>query len=216
MEHITSSATIVVMDRHALFRNGVTGLLNAAHPEWQCVDVATLDELRQCLPALSQATVLVDLHAPNLAAAGGIGRLVADHPHCLFIGLSDEDDRSEILACLCAGARGYVLRTTNETQFLRAVETVIAGGVFAPATLTASPARHDAMAAGETMRLDDLTDRQRDVLNLLVEGCATKTIARRLNLAVGTVKIHLSAIYRALGANTRLEAVTKAHRMFAM
>ena len=216
MEHITLPATIVVMDRHALFRHGVTGLLRGSHPEWRCTDAATVEELRDHLRALPQATVLVDLHAPNLAASGGIGRLVADFPNCLFMGLSDEDDRSEILACLCAGARGYVLRTTNETQFLRAVETVMAGGVFAPATLTAVPARSDAPVGGEVLSLDDLTDRQRDVLNLLVEGCATKTIARRLNLAVGTVKIHLSAVYRALGASTRLEAVSKAHRMFAI
>jgi DNA-binding NarL/FixJ family response regulator len=61
-----------------------------------------------------------------------------------------------------------------------------------------------------------LTDRQRDVFNLLAEGCATKTIARRLDLAVGTVKVHLAAIYRALGANSRLEAVAKAHRLYVI
>ena len=60
-----------------------------------------------------------------------------------------------------------------------------------------------------------MTDRQRDVFILLAEGCPTKTIARRLNLAVGTVKVHLAAIYRQLDASGRMEAVAKAHRAFA-
>jgi DNA-binding NarL/FixJ family response regulator len=60
-----------------------------------------------------------------------------------------------------------------------------------------------------------LTERQRHVFELLAEGCATKTIARRLDLAVGTVKVHLAAIYRTLGASSRLEALAKAHRAYA-
>jgi DNA-binding NarL/FixJ family response regulator len=60
-----------------------------------------------------------------------------------------------------------------------------------------------------------LTDRQRDVFRLLAEGCATKTIARRLDLAVGTVKVHLAAIYRVLGAHSRMEAMAKACGGFA-
>jgi DNA-binding NarL/FixJ family response regulator len=63
--------------------------------------------------------------------------------------------------------------------------------------------------------LSHLTERQRNVFELLAEGCATKTIARRLDLAVGTVKVHLAAIYRTLGASSRLEALAKAHRAYA-
>jgi DNA-binding NarL/FixJ family response regulator len=64
--------------------------------------------------------------------------------------------------------------------------------------------------------LATLTDRQRDVFRLLAEGCATKTIARRLDLAVGTVKVHLAAIYRVLGAHSRMEAMAKACGGFAV
>jgi DNA-binding NarL/FixJ family response regulator len=63
--------------------------------------------------------------------------------------------------------------------------------------------------------LSHLTERQRHVFELLAEGCATKIIARRLDLAVGTVKVHLAAIYRTLGASSRLEALAKAHRAYA-
>jgi DNA-binding NarL/FixJ family response regulator len=96
------------------------------------------------------------------------------------------------------------------------VETVLAGGVFAPGSLAGQPLR-EAPPAPLPAAAEDLdpviaqfTDRQRDVFLLLTEGCATKTIARRLDLAVGTVKVHLAAIYRALGAHSRLEALAKA------
>jgi DNA-binding NarL/FixJ family response regulator len=64
--------------------------------------------------------------------------------------------------------------------------------------------------------LAPLTSRQRAVFALLAEGCATKDIARRLNLAIGTVKVHLAAIYRALGARSRLEAVARARGGFTL
>ena len=83
-------------------------------------------------------------------------------------------------------------------------------------TAAAPPREREVVDVASATPLATLTDRQRDVFNLLAEGCATKTIARRLDLAVGTVKVHLAAIYRALGANTRLEAVAKAHRIYVM
>jgi DNA-binding NarL/FixJ family response regulator len=87
--------------------------------------------------------------------------------------------------------------------------------MHAPASLQMPPLNDLGRVPPETnlgVSLSQMTDRQREVFRLLQEGCPTKTIARRLDLAVGTVKIHLAGIYRALGARSRLEALAIAHR----
>lgn len=214
MEHHKITTTVVVLDRHALFRRGVVALLRDAHPEWYCSDADSLRALDPPLSTRTNVLLLVDLGHPDLLAAGGLESMIAAYPNHIVVGVSDEDDRGTVLGCLTAGARGYVLRSTNTTQFVRALETVVDGAIYAPVALTAAP--RPASEAPVVATLATLTDRQRDVFNLLAEGCATKTIARRLDLAVGTVKVHLAAIYRALGANSRLEAVAKAHRFYVV
>jgi len=121
------------------------------------------------------------------------------------------NDREAILECLAAGASGYILKSGSLDQFMRAIETILSGGVFAPAALaglqqSVTPAR-DPEAAHLALHL---TERQIEVFDLLSQGCATKTIARRLGLAVGTVKVHLAGIYRVLGAHNRVEAIARA------
>ena len=114
----------------------------------------------------------------------------------------------------------YILKSTSPDQFIRALETILTGGLFAPASLSGTPIHPPVSQYRPDLKLNPvlghLTERQRHVFELLAEGCATKTIARRLDLAVGTVKVHLAGIYRTLGASSRLEALAKAHQGYAM
>lgn len=204
---------VVIADRHALFRHGLIGLLRAARPDWHLFEAGTVEDLESQLRTHRTALVLVDPDLPRLHGTEDLRRLRALFPDRIFAVLSDCDDRSMILDWLAAGAQGYLLKSASMTQFLRAIDTMLAGGVFAPASLTgAAPPPQALRPAADAGRLRaQLTERQRDVFALLEEGCATKTIARRLNLAVGTVKVHLAAIYRVLGASSRLEALAMVH-----
>ena len=172
-----------------------------------------MDELREHIGASSPTLVLIDL---RLCGLDGLRQLRVAFPHTTFVVLSDQDDRGAILACLEAGAQGYILKSTSPDQFIRALETILTGGLFAPASLSGMPIHPPVASHQPELKmspvLSHLTERQRHVFELLAEGCATKTIARRLDLAVGTVKVHLAAIYRTLGASSRLEALVKAHR----
>lgn len=212
----------VIAGSHTLMRRALVALLREARPGWNCEDVEGIDELRDRISASSPTLVLIDL---RLCGVDGLRQLRLAFPHTTFVVLSDQDDRTAILACLEAGAQGYILKSTSPDQFIRALETILTGGLFAPASLSGMPI-HPPVAA-QTFEfkmspallhlpvLSHLTERQRHVFDLLAEGCATKTIARRLDLAVGTVKVHLAAIYRTLGASSRLEALAKAHRAHA-
>jgi DNA-binding NarL/FixJ family response regulator len=220
MEKDSTFIGALVADRLLFFRRGMTALLQESRPGWQLSDTGTFEDVLTHLHNGDIELVLVDLELPGLGGAEGVRRLRALCAEQRIVVLADDDDRGTILECLAAGAHGYVLKSATPSQLLRALDTVLSGGVFAPASLTGTPIRAQPAAPAVPTNLQPLlatlTDRQRDVFRLLAEGCATKTIARRLNLAVGTVKVHLAAIYRVLGAHSRMEAMAKASGGFAI
>lgn len=202
---------ILLADRHAMLRQGMTELLARARPGWAVSEASSVDTLRTAMEAAPAALIVLDPMLPGLSGAPSLAALRAEFPTTRVIVLGESDDRTAILDCLSAGMHGYVLRSASMEMFFQAVETVLGGGVFAPASLAALPAAGPAAAPLRPMAAtSELTDRQIAVLRLLSEGCSTKDIARRLGLAVGTVKVHLAAVYRALGARNRVEALLRA------
>jgi DNA-binding NarL/FixJ family response regulator len=219
MEKDFADIGALIADRLTFFRRGMTGLLQESRPGWRLAEAGTFDEVLAYLRDDTPELVLLDLQLPGMDGANGVRRLRMLCPGQSIVVLADSDERTTILECLAAGAQGYVLKSASPSQFLRALDTILSGGVFAPASLTGVPLTPPAAAPGLEVSMPllvTLTDRQRDVFRLLAEGCATKTIARRLDLAVGTVKVHLAAIYRVLGAHSRMEAMAKACGGFAM
>lgn len=215
MEKDFADIGVLVADRLVFFRRGMMGLLQESRPGWRLAEAGSFDDVLAHLRTHEPELILLDLHLAGLHGIEGLRQVRDLCPQARLMVLADVDERETILDCLAAGAQGYVLKSANPSQFLRALETILSGGVFAPASLTGAPLRPAAAAAPAIENnmqplLAALTDRQRDVFRLLAEGCATKTIARRLDLAVGTVKVHLAAIYRLLGAHSRMEAMSKA------
>ena len=200
----------LIADRAALFRYGLVGLLKDHRPDWSCAEASMLDEVLAYLRVEAVDLVLLDLQLTGLPGAANLRRLREQFPDQKIVVLAEGDDRATILECLAAGANGYILKSSTTNLLLRAVETVLSGSVFAPAALAGTPQAAASRPAVASPLLTHLTDRQIEVFHLLSEGCATKTIARRLGLAVGTVKVHLAAIYRVLGAHNRVEAIAKA------
>lgn len=203
----------MVADRATLFRHGLVGLLRERRSDWSCAEAAGFDDVVAYLQAEPVDLLLFDLQLVGLPGANNLRQLRQLCPQSKIVVMADSDDRVTILSCLAAGANGYVLKSASTNQLLRAIDTILCDGVFAPAALTGLPHAPSPIALPDlpgSPLLSHLTDRQIEVFRLLSEGCATKTIARRLGLAVGTVKVHLAAIYRVLGAHSRVEALAKA------
>ena len=210
MEDFTE-ITALIADRATLFRYGLIGLLRDRRPGWSCAEANLLDEVMAHLRAEPVDLVLLDLQLLEEPRAANLRRLRETFPQQKIVVLAESDERATILDCLGAGANGYILKSTTTSQLLRAIEIILSGGVFAPAALAGAQVSVPvARGVDASPLMAHLTDRQIEVFALLSEGCATKTIARRLNLAVGTVKVHLAAIYRVLGAHNRVEAIAKA------
>ncbi len=133
-----------------------------------------------------------------------------DFPMLLMAVLSGNAERQVITDALSAGVNGYILKASPPEELLYAIATIRGGHVYmTDALLTASdPAPPPRLSdPGPAMEVPNLTPRQQEVTTWLMKGHSNKQIARSLNIGEGTVKIHLAAIFRTLGAQNRTEAV---------
>jgi DNA-binding NarL/FixJ family response regulator len=200
---------ILIAHRFALVGQALVGLLTGRRPAQDVIQASGAADLDRQLQATQADLLLVDLGLDALGGTDGLRLLRQQHPALHIVVLAETEDPTTILACLAAGVHGYVLQSGSMPQLLRALEIVEGGGVFAPAALATG---HRA-APPPAPAPSSLTERQREVLRLLSDGRPTKAIARELGVAVGTVKVHLAAIYRALGATNRVEALVNAGRL---
>jgi DNA-binding NarL/FixJ family response regulator len=140
-------------------------------------------------------------------------------PATRFVIVSTSDTRADILATLAAGFHGFISKHQSDTAILAAVTSILAGRIYVPASF-AKMGDGDALSSqfhGEALpalstEVDvlKLTKRQREVLTLLARGLSNKEIARALDIAEATTKIHMAALLRGLGARNRTEAAFKA------
>lgn len=148
----------------------------------------------------------LDLALPGVSGTDTIRDLRVRFPGMRLVAFSTCSDRNEILSTLAAGAHGFIPKNADRAELRRALRIVKSGGVFVPPTLAeAGPVcNYDATCAHASATL---TERQRQVVELLSEGCANKVIARELGISPSTVKVHVHAAFRALGVHSRIGAV---------
>jgi DNA-binding NarL/FixJ family response regulator len=211
----------LVADDQFLVRQGVISLLDDRFPNWSFLHSCHLAQLTGLLEATSDGAgidlVITDLDLPGLHGSAGIRSLREAYPALRIALLTQTDDWNTIQNCLAAGAHGYLLKADAAEQLVRAIQTVVSGGVYLPPRLSDRvPPSSGCSVASPTSVMTGLTARQRDVLTLLVDGQSTKDIAKSLNLGIGTVKIHLGGIYRTLAVRNRAEAVARFHTAFSV
>ena len=195
----------LLVDDHALFREGLALLMRHAFDGIECLQAASIAEalaLGAQHPDL--ALILLDLGLPDTAGLMGLQRLRQALPGPALIVLSADDAAQTVLDSIDAGAQGFIPKTAQPGLMREALAHVLAGGIYLPAPLGAKPTLTDDDAAL------GLSDRQLDVLRLLIQGRSNKLIGRELDLSESTVKTHLAAVFRKLGVNSRTQAVVKA------
>jgi DNA-binding NarL/FixJ family response regulator len=202
----------LVVDDHALIREALRGVLRSLHDDASVLEAA---DARGALQTLGENPdtdlVLLDLHLPDQDGLQVLATVVEQHPTVAVVMLSGDVDQATIRRALDLGAQGFIPKTETSSVLSRALALVLAGGVYVPtAALRGAPAAaavapsDPASAAAPFL---GLTGRQLEVLALLMEGKNNKLICRALDLAEPTVKNHISAILKALGVNSRTEAV---------
>ncbi|MDR5740958.1 MULTISPECIES: response regulator transcription factor [unclassified Caballeronia] len=218
----------LVADDHELIRQAVKSLLRGIDPDAQFDEADSWDTLAAAArPEANHDLAIVDLHMSGMAGASSLTALLKANPALPLVVLSAEESVDEMRAVLAAGALGFVPKREPANVMLKAIELVLSGGAYVPIEAlsliggsrvapprTASPSPNTSsngpaatLAPHHLHLMENLSPRQREIMRLVHHGCTNKMIARELQVAEGTVKVHLSVIFRALGVHNRSSAI---------
>lgn len=206
---------ILIADDHELFRDGLRLVLSELGPDLRIIEAAGYDETLEVANREEDLDlVLLDLVMPGMPWSEGLGALKRRLPKVPVVILSASEDRRLVLEAVRLGASGFIPKTSSSKVMLSALRLVMSGGVYLPPALI-DESGVSSRDTDPALSLDatPLTPRQREVLALLGQGKSNKEIARILNLSEGTVKLHVTAILKALNVSNRTGAVVAASRL---
>lgn len=231
---MTMPIALLVVDDHTLFRRGLVALLSQDGRFHVAGEAGDIGEALRCVERSKPDLVLLDNHLPGVLGVDGIATLKDAAPGTRILMLTVSENEDDLSAALQAGADGYLLKTVELDRLSESIVKVLDGeSVVSPEMMTklvaafrskASSTAVDEAGAGEDGRnghtpstrvLEDsaiaqLSAREREVLALIAQGDSNKVIARKLDIAETTVKIHVQHILRKLQLSSRVQAAVYA------
>jgi DNA-binding NarL/FixJ family response regulator len=217
----------LIADKDAYFRLAVAAVLTRHFGFSEILEASSLDEVLERLTDNAQTEfVLLDLSMPGAQTPTNLRSIRECFLNVRVAAISASTSRRDILEALEAGVHGYIVRSLPIDELVKALSAIFEGGVYVPPCLAdlspklislpegATETRDTQPSAEPTPSAHLLTARQRDVLDLLVQGKTNKEIAIALKLGEGTVKIHMAAIFRYFGVNNRAAAAVAGARPY--
>lgn len=203
---MSQSATVRVLlvDDHSVVRQGLAAMIDN-EPDLTVVGQAgngqeAINQYRQLQPDV----ILMDLRMPHLSGVEATSAICAEFPNARIIVLTTYDGDEDIYRGLRAGARGYLLKDAEPDALLNAIHIVHSGQQYIPAEVAAKLAQR--------INRPELTERELEVIHLMVDGLSNHDIGVALNIAESTVKFHINRILSKLGVSDRTQAVVTALR----
>ncbi len=201
---------LLVVDDHPLILEALAQYVAEAEPAWTLLKALTRDDALRVLALHADCdAMLLDLALPGTRGLAFLAELRRERPRLPIVVLSATHDRATIDGALAAGARGYLAKRADAAEVIAAVKAALRGG--RPVASASDPRARPSGSWPVGMEIG-FTQRQSDVLRLLVQGKPNKLICRDLALSEGTVKVHVSAILRALNVHTRTQAIVELAR----
>ncbi|MEA3194559.1 MAG: hypothetical protein QOD26_2892 [Betaproteobacteria bacterium] len=192
----------LLVDDHPLIHQTLSAMLRKAVGDHAIVHSAeTLEAGLDCARQNEIDLVLFDLGLPGYSGIEALKRMRERCPAAKIIVVSASDDPESIQAAFKAGAVGYIPKSSSPPTIVAALRLVCEGGTYIPPQALDIPDSHP-----------ELSERQLEVLRLILRGLSNRDIAKRLHIAENTVKHHVAVVYEALGACSRAEAITAALR----
>ncbi|WP_334190152.1 response regulator transcription factor [Noviherbaspirillum sp.] len=204
---------VLIIDDHTLIREGIAMMVKSMRPEagvWLARSAAAGVEIadREHIDF-----TFLDLQLPDESGFVTLERMKRQHEQMSVVVVSANENRSTVIRALEMGATAFVPKSSNSARIKCVVQDLLDGKVSVPdSALAPDNARGDSAHDGTAEDEWNFTDRQREVLALLVLGMSNKMIARKLDIVESTVKIHVSAILRAMKVATRTQAVLEVAR----
>lgn len=209
---------LLVVEDHALVREGLVRLLAQIEDGAKVFEAADFETALNVLEAEDEFDlVLLDLALPGIDGFAGLDILRRRYPSIPVAVVSAFDDTVTITRVMNLGASGFIPKAFSGEMLLSAVREVLAGNIFRPSGQGFSPSGGSQPVPPPTkggVRPQEvgLTDRQGQVLALMVRGLSNRDIADQLELSEGTVKIHVTAVFKALGVTSRTQALVAVAR----
>lgn len=205
--------TVLIVDDHAPFRAGLRALLESASSVTVVADVSSGEDAIHLAARLQPDVILMDVQMSAMNGIEATREILATSPHIAILILTMFEDDDFVFAALRAGARGYLLKGTMKADLLRAIQSAASG----EAIFGAGIARRLMTYFAEVKRpaalpyaFPELTDRERDVLQMIAGHFTNAEIAARLNISLKTVRNHVSNIFNKLQVVDRTQAILKA------
>jgi DNA-binding NarL/FixJ family response regulator len=203
---------ILVAEDHPLFRKGMVSLLSSV-AEFEVIGEAATGEEAVALAAdLQPDVVLMDLQMPSVNGIEATRRILQESPNIRILVVTLFEDEDSVFMALRAGARGYVLKDADEEEMVMAIRAVGRGeAIFSPNVAERVLAYFAApMPASQPQVFPTLTDREREILNLIAQGHPNPSIAKQLHLSTKTVGNYVSNIFTKLQVADRAQAIIRA------
>lgn len=207
----TPELRVMVVDDHPVFRMGLSALLGSLAGISVVAEAADAGEAVQRCESTRPDVVIMDLHLGDTSGIDATRRIVEAHPDqgVLVVTMMDDDD--SVFAAVRAGARGYLLKGAAPEEIERAIRAVANGEVLlAPAIASRAMAYMSGLRTAGPTPFPELTDREREVLDLVAAGLDNLSISRRLSVSSKTVRNHLSNVLTKLQVADRSQAIVRA------
>lgn len=208
----TEPLRVLIADDHPLFRHGIVALLSAT-PDMEVVGEASTGEEAMVLAAtLAPDLVLMDIQMPGVNGVEATRQILRASPHVRILMVTMFEDEASVFTAMRAGARGYVLKDTEKAELLRAIRAVGSGeAIFSPAIATRLLEFFSAPRPPlPPQAFPELTEREREILDLIAQGRNNAEIASQLVLSPHTVRNYVSNIFSKLQVADRAQAIVRA------
>jgi len=198
---------VLLADDQTIIREGLRALLEG-NP-----DIMVVAEARNGMEAYEQTgihhpqVVLMDIRMPQMGGVEATRMIKQDFPETAVLILTTYDDDKSIIGAITHGASGYLLKDISGAKLSEAVRDAARGSVILPGNIAAKITRHIGMQRRADISLSDFTQREQDIIRLLILGKSNQEIAQTLFLSVGTVKNYISQIYGKAGITDRANAI---------
>ncbi len=204
--------TVVVVEDDAGLRDQLVQILESAS-DIQCLGAfASAEEALPQIFAKNPDVVLMDIKLPHMSGIQCVAEIKKTAPNMQIIMVTVYEDSERIFRALKAGANGYLVKSSPPEQLLAAIRDVYQGGAPLSSHIASKVVKHFHMVGNSPTESENLSPRERDVLELLAEGFIYKEIGDKLNIGTATVRTYVKNICQKMHVRSRLEAVAK-HRV---